>query len=160
NHELVVVVRLRLTLYTALDLFDRGVEVFIEYLRGQGTDWSAHPTDEEVSREYDRIWSLLGSRQIEDLVDLPVATNPDVLDLLDVFLGSSAPSMYIDATLGALHACRMATSAWSTGTATQRASRTSIWVRSLDRISETIRLDSGLPSLATIWCMSIDRLVI
>ena len=35
--------------------------------------------------EYDRIWSLLGSRQIEELVQLPLMTDPDVLDMLDVF---------------------------------------------------------------------------
>src|SRR5262249_43497637 len=39
-HDRAVVTRLRLTLYTALDRFDRGVEVFLEYLRGLGTDWS------------------------------------------------------------------------------------------------------------------------
>jgi len=36
-------------------------------------------------REYERIWTLLGDRQIEDLIDLPLITNPDVLDTLDVF---------------------------------------------------------------------------
>src|SRR5262249_3560953 len=108
-HDLAVVTRLRLTLCAALSRFDRGVEFFLEHLRGLGTDWSAHPADDEVLREYDRIWSLMGSRQIEDLVDLPVATNPDVLDLLDIFLAISASSMFIDPNLGALHACRMVT---------------------------------------------------
>src|SRR5262249_36002327 len=89
-HDLAVVVRLRVMLYAALDRFDRGVEVFLEYLRGHGIDWSAHPTDADVRREYDRVWSLLGSRQIEELVHLPVATNPDVLDVLDIFLAISA----------------------------------------------------------------------
>jgi PAS domain S-box-containing protein len=108
-HDLAVVMRLRLTLYTALARFDRGVEVFLEYLRGLGTDWSAHPSDQEVLREYDYIWSLVGSRQIEELVDLPAATNPDVLDVLDIFLAITAPSMFIDANLYALVACRMVT---------------------------------------------------
>ena len=84
-HDIALVTHLRLTLYTALDRFDRAVEVFLEYWRGRGTDWSPHPTEEEVLREYDHIWSLLGNRQIEELVDLPLMTNPDVLDDLDVF---------------------------------------------------------------------------
>jgi PAS domain S-box-containing protein len=108
-HDVAVVTRLRLNLFTSLDRFDRGVQVFLEYLRGHGTDWSPHPTDEEVLREYDRIWSLLGSRQIEELVNLPVATDPDLLDVLELFLAISATSLYFDANLHALMACRMVT---------------------------------------------------
>jgi predicted ATPase/signal transduction histidine kinase/GAF domain-containing protein len=108
-HDLAVVTRLRLNLCTSLDRFDRGVEVFLEYLRGQGTDWSAHPAEADVAREYDQMWSLMAGRQIEELVDLPVATNQDVLDVLDLFLAISASSMYIDANLHALLACRMVT---------------------------------------------------
>ena len=36
-------------------------------------------------REYERIWELLGSRQIEDLVHMPLITDPAVLDTMDVF---------------------------------------------------------------------------
>ena len=46
-HDLALVTRLRLTLYAALDRSDRAVEVFLEFLRGHGTDWSPHPTEEE-----------------------------------------------------------------------------------------------------------------
>ena len=81
EHDIAVVTRLRLTLYTTLDRSDRGVEVCLEYLRRRGTDWSPHPTSDEVMREYDRIWSLVGSRQIEELIDLPLMTDPDVLDV-------------------------------------------------------------------------------
>src|SRR5262249_53017262 len=74
SHDIAAVTRLRLTLYTTLDRSDRAVEVFLEYMRRCGTDWSPHPTRDEVMREYDRIWSLVGSRQIEELVDLPWLT--------------------------------------------------------------------------------------
>jgi hypothetical protein len=37
-----------------------------------GTDWPLRPTRDEVLQEYDRIWSLVGRRQIEELVDLPI----------------------------------------------------------------------------------------
>ena len=107
SHDIAVVTRLRLTLYTTLDRSDRGVEVFLEYLRRGGTDWSPHPTSDEVLREYDRIWSLLGSRQIEELVDLPLMTNPDVLDVLDVFTEVVTPSLFCDENLCSLVICRM-----------------------------------------------------
>ena len=106
-HDIALVTRLRLTLYDFLGRSDRAVEVFIEYQRGYGKDWSPHPTDEEVSREYDRIWFLVGSRQIEQLVDLPLITDPDVLDVLDVFDAIVMPAMFTDENLHALVVCRM-----------------------------------------------------
>ena len=54
-------------LYTYMDKSDRGLDVFLEWLnRRDGTDWSKHPTREDAMREYSRIWTLLGSRQIEE----------------------------------------------------------------------------------------------
>jgi PAS domain S-box-containing protein len=106
-HDMALVTRLRLTLYDFLGRSDRGVEVFIEYQRSHGKDWSPHPTDEEVSREYDQIWSLVGTRPIGQLVDLPLITNPDVLDVLDVFDAIVMPAMFTDENLHALVVCRM-----------------------------------------------------
>jgi PAS domain S-box-containing protein len=107
GHDIAVVTRLRLTLYTTLDRSDRGVEVFLEYLRRGDTDWSPHPTRDEVRREYDRIWSLVGRRQIEELVDLPLMTNPDLLDVLDVFTEVVTPALFCDENLSSLVICRM-----------------------------------------------------
>jgi PAS domain S-box-containing protein len=107
DHDISVVTRLRLTLYTTLDRSDRGVEVFLECLRRRGIDWSAHPTCDEVLREYDRIYSLVGSRQIEELIDLPLMTNPDILDVLDVFAEVVTPALFCDENLSTLVICRM-----------------------------------------------------
>jgi PAS domain S-box-containing protein len=106
-HDISLVTRLRLTLYDFLGRSDRGVEIFIEYQRGRGENWSPHPTDEEVSREYEQIWSALGTRQIEELVDLPLMTDPDVLDVLDVFTEIVMSAMFTDENLHALVLCRM-----------------------------------------------------
>ena len=106
SHHTTLVTRLRVTLYTALDRY-RAVHVFLEYLRGHGTDWSSHPSEEDALREYQHIWSLLGNRQIEELVDLPVMTNPDVLDLMDVFAEVATLAAFIDANFLALVICRM-----------------------------------------------------
>ena len=106
-HDIALVTRLRLRLYHLLDRSDRGVEVFIEYRRAHGEDWSRHPADEEVSREYERIWSWLGVRQIGDLVNLPLITDPDVLDVLDVFTEVLMSARFIDKNLLALVCCRI-----------------------------------------------------
>jgi len=106
-HDLALVTCLQLTLYTALDRLDRGIEICLEYLRRDGMDWSAHPSGDEVQREYDRIWSLLGNRQIEDLVDGPLATDPDTLDGLRVLSELITPAVFFDHNLCALVICRM-----------------------------------------------------
>src|SRR6185436_16141285 len=50
---------------------------------------------------------LLRTRQIEELVDLPLMTNPDVLDVLDVFTEVVSPALFTDTGLLALVMCRM-----------------------------------------------------
>ena len=107
EHDVAIVTRLRLTLYTTLDRSNRAVEVCLEYLRRSGTDWSPHPTSDEAQREYDRIWSQVGSRQIEELIDLPLMTNPDVLDALDVLAEVVTPALFCDENLSSLVICRL-----------------------------------------------------
>ena len=65
--ERATVACLRVDLYTTLDQSSRAVAVGLDYLRHLGIDWSPHPTEEEARREYERIWSQLGSRAIEEL---------------------------------------------------------------------------------------------
>src|SRR4029077_9327851 len=68
--------------------------------------WSPHPTEEEARREYDRIWSQLGSRPIEELVDLPMMTDTASLATLDVLTKVFAAAMYTEANLACLVVCR------------------------------------------------------
>jgi PAS domain S-box-containing protein len=105
--DIAAVARLRLTLYTTLDRTDRGVEVCLEYLRRGGTDWSPHPTRDQAQREYDRIWSQLGSRSIESIIDLPLMTDPEALAELDVLAEIVTPAEFTDENLLLLVICRM-----------------------------------------------------
>ena len=109
RHDYCVATRLRLTLYTTLDRCDAAVDVFLEWLRNQGTAWSNRPSRDDVLREYQRIWALLGDRQIEDLMDLPLVVDPDVLDTLDVFTEIVTPSILFDEHLSTLVVCRLVT---------------------------------------------------
>ena len=106
-HDLALVTCSQLTLYTALDRLDRGIEMCLEYLRRDGTTWLAHPTGDEVQREYDRIWSLLGDRKIGNLLDAPLVANPDILDVLDVLTEFLTTAMFFDQDLCAFVICRM-----------------------------------------------------
>ncbi|SDR58981.1 PAS domain S-box-containing protein [Rhizobiales bacterium GAS113] len=107
DHDIAVVTRLRLTLYTTLDRSDRGVEVCLDYLRRGGTDWSPQPTRDDVLSEYRRIWSLVGNRQIEELIDLSLMTDPNYLDVLDVLTEVVTPALFCDENLCSLVICRM-----------------------------------------------------
>jgi predicted ATPase len=109
RHDFCVATRLRLTLYTTLDRCDRCAEVFVDWLRRDGTIWSIHPTRGDVMQEYERIWALLGDRTIEELIDLPRITDSDVLDTLDVFTEIMTPSQLFDENLSSLVLCRMVT---------------------------------------------------
>jgi PAS domain S-box-containing protein len=105
--DIAAVARLRLTLYTTLDRSDRGVEVCLEFLGRGGIHWSAHPTRDDVLREYERIWSQLGSRSIEELVDLPLMSDPGSLATLDVLTEVVTPALFTDENLLSLAICRM-----------------------------------------------------
>ncbi len=104
--ERATVACLLVDLYTALDQSSRAIAVGLDYLRHLGINWSPHPTNEEARREYERIWSQLESRTIEDLVDLPLMSDPVSLATLDVLTKIGAPAVYTDANLVALVACR------------------------------------------------------
>ncbi len=103
-----VVARRRVDLYTMMGAGDRAVAVGLECLRHLGIDWSSHPTDAEVRREYENIWSLLGDRAIEDLVNLPQMQDPEALATLNVLTSLSVPALYTDDNLVALSICKAA----------------------------------------------------
>jgi len=104
--ERATVACLRADLYTTLDQGSRAIAVGLDYLRHLGIDWSAHPTQEEARHEYERIWSQLGDRTIESLVELPLMSDPASLATLDVLAKIGPPAFYTDANLLGLIACR------------------------------------------------------
>jgi PAS domain S-box-containing protein len=104
--ERATVACLRVDLYTTLDQSSRAIAVGLDYLQHLGIDWSAHPKDEETRREYERIWSQLGSRMIEDLIELPLMSDPASLATMDVLTKIGPPSLHTDAHLFSLVICR------------------------------------------------------
>jgi hypothetical protein len=97
---------LRADLYLTLDQSDRAVAVCLDYLRHLGIEWVPHPTAEEAGREYQQIWKNLGNRAIEELMDLPLMSEPASLATLDVLTKVLTSVMYTDANLLSLAICR------------------------------------------------------
>lgn len=111
NHAATTVERgqitcLQMDVYLLLDRSDRAVAVCLDYLRHVDIDWSAHPNDEEVRREYDHIWLRLGNRAIEELIDLPLMEDAASLVTLDALSKLFAPALQSDANLASLTICK------------------------------------------------------
>src|SRR5262249_31196991 len=85
---------LRMDLYTTLGRMDAAVDVGLEFLRHLGVDWSPHSTEAEARREYERIWMLLGGRAIEELIDLPSMTDPELLATQEVLAKIVPPALF------------------------------------------------------------------
>src|SRR5712691_2464160 len=76
-------------------------------LRLFGIDLPVHPTWEEVQAEYEAVWQTLNGRPIENLIDLPLMTDPELLAAMLV-LSVLIPSAYFaDFRLWCLQVCRM-----------------------------------------------------
>jgi PAS domain S-box-containing protein len=107
--ELATVTCVRVDLYMTLIQSDRAVEVALDYLRHLGGEWSPHPVAQEAREEYDRIWIKLESRPIEQLIDLPLMSDPVSLATMDVLTKLLPASGFTDANLNSLVVCRMIT---------------------------------------------------
>jgi PAS domain S-box-containing protein len=103
--ERAAVTSVRVDVYTALDQHDRGVAVCLDYLQRAGVEWSAHPRQQDAEREFQRIWSTLGNRTIEGLIDLPRMDDRTSLATLDVLIKLLAPALFTDANLLSLAIC-------------------------------------------------------
>jgi PAS domain S-box-containing protein len=101
-----VVAQRRVDLYVVLGAGERAVTVALECLRHVGIEWPAHPNEVDARREYERIWSLLGNRTIEELVDLPLVQDAQARATLDVLASLVLPTLYTDKNLFALTVCR------------------------------------------------------
>ncbi|MCP3711493.1 AAA family ATPase [Paraburkholderia sp. CNPSo 3274] len=98
---------LRMDLHLTRDQSGRAVDVGLECLRRLGIEWSPHPTEEEARREYQQIWSTLGERPLEALVDLPLMSDPASLATLDVLARLAVPAYHSNPNLACLIICRM-----------------------------------------------------
>jgi predicted ATPase len=101
------IARLQTDLYAAMNQSGRAVEAALEHLRRAGTDWSLHPTNDEVRREYERIWQHLGNRPIEAVSDLPSMTDPVCRATLDVLTAAEEPAHFTDQNLRSLVIARI-----------------------------------------------------
>ena len=104
--ELARVTCLLVDVFSARSQLDRAVATCLDYMRYVGVEWSSHPTDDEVRTEYSRAWLQIGDREIEDLIDLPLMSDPASLATLDVLTKSIIPALLTDTNLLYLVTCK------------------------------------------------------
>jgi PAS domain S-box-containing protein len=99
--------RLKIDLHVMKSESPKAVESALECLRLFGIEMSPHPAREQVEVEYEKIWSSLGKRSIESLIDLPLMTDPEMKAAMQVLSVLFAPALTTDISLTYLHVCHM-----------------------------------------------------
>ncbi|HEX4510672.1 MAG TPA: histidine kinase, partial [Burkholderiaceae bacterium] len=86
---------------------DHAIRLCLDYLDHVGVHWSPHPSEETILSEYQALLTLIGGRSIEDLLTLPLLTDPELTATVDVLLGMLTPAFNSDRGLVSLILCRM-----------------------------------------------------
>ncbi|MBV8471920.1 MAG: AAA family ATPase, partial [Hyphomicrobiales bacterium] len=106
--ERAAVVCLRLDLYTTLGRPGQAIEAGLEYLRLLGRNWSPHPTAAETQIAFDHARALLDQHTMDELINLPLMSDPTALATLSVLIKLAAPASWTDENLEALVMCEAA----------------------------------------------------
>ena len=96
TREHVAVAGLQVDLYQAIDRSDEAVAVGLRALRYLGVDIIEHPTGADARGAYDGIRTRLGAYPIEDLINLPLMSDPDSLAAVDLLIRVAIPGHYFD----------------------------------------------------------------
>jgi PAS domain S-box-containing protein len=96
TQERVAVACLQVDLYQGIDRSDEAVAVGLRALRHLGVNLPERPTETDARRAYEDIRARLGARAIEDLIDLPLMSDPDSLAALDLLIRVAVAGHFFD----------------------------------------------------------------
>ncbi len=102
------VYHLKVLLHTVKSENAQAVDSALTCLRLLNIDIPARPTGEQVQTEYETVWRNLDRRSIEDLIDLPLMTDPELQAAMQVFSTLLGPAYFTDMQLFSVLVCRMA----------------------------------------------------
>jgi predicted ATPase/signal transduction histidine kinase len=105
--DMAAVYRLRSDILLAANDIQGARSCLLEGLALMGMPMSPHPSREEVTAANEEVWTLMGERPIERLVELPLMTDPDMKAVMDVLAALFTPALFTDEHLLILHLCRM-----------------------------------------------------
>jgi predicted ATPase len=105
--DVAAVYHLKVLLHLAKSESPQAVDSALTCLRLFGIDLAAHPTWEQVQAEYETFWLNLGGCPIEDLIDLPLMTDPELQAAMRQLSILLEAAYFTDPHLLCLHLCRM-----------------------------------------------------
>ncbi|MDC0677611.1 AAA family ATPase [Sorangium atrum] len=105
--ETAAVVELVITLKVTRGQYARAAEIGLAWLRTYDIDLPVLPTDAQLEEETKSVWQALGGRAIEDLIDLPAMTHPEIKATMSVLLGAGIPASFVNPSLPFLIVLRM-----------------------------------------------------
>ncbi len=85
--------------------YPQAVDSALACLRLFGIDIPAHPTWEQAEAEYETLRRNLNGRPIENLIDLPLMTDPELQATMQALEALLIPAYYTDFHLFCLHLC-------------------------------------------------------
>jgi PAS domain S-box-containing protein len=107
---------LKVLLHTVKAENTQAVDSALTCLRLFGIDLPPNPIWEQVQAEYKMVWQTLNGRPIEDLIDLPVMTDPELLAVTDMLSAMLPPAYFTDFNLYGLLVCRIVNVSMEHGT--------------------------------------------
>jgi len=99
--------RLKIELHLIKQEIAQAIEAALACLREFGIDLPAQPTPDQVQREYEQVWQALGERSIDSMIDLPLATDPDIQAAMDLMVLLTAATYFGVEQLYFLLICRL-----------------------------------------------------
>ena len=100
--------RLQILFHVTNSGYEAAIDCGLECLRLFDVVIPRHPTREDVEAEYERFWARLAGRSIEELVDLPLAADPERRAVAAVLTGLFAPTVFTNSNLFYMLVCRAA----------------------------------------------------
>ena len=108
NIDKAAVYRIKIISHSARGEYHEAIARGLEYLQLFGIVLSAQPTRAEVLSEYERILSNLGDRSVEDLVDLPLMSDPEIQAAVRILTFLFAPASLLNNNLFYMCICSSA----------------------------------------------------
>src|SRR5712664_1179549 len=110
------VYHVKVRLHTVKSENQQAVDSALASLRLFGIDLPVHPTWEQVQAEYQMVWHNLEERPIEDMIDLPLMTDPELQAAMQVLSVLTPAAYFTDFHLYRLLVCRMVNVSMEHGT--------------------------------------------
>jgi PAS domain S-box-containing protein len=105
--DLATVYYLQVLLHILNSENQQAIDTTLTCLRLFNIDIPAHPSWEQVQGEYETVWRNMAGREIEELIDLPLMTDPELQVAMRLLAVLSDPAYVTDRNLFCLQQCRI-----------------------------------------------------